>query len=77
MAIQASGGRSRPSVQAGGGRRRLDVLVGTGIVMAVLMGLVALGQGHMGHTRTMNYDLSAPRLSSPRAPAWMQQESRD
>jgi hypothetical protein len=40
--------------------------------MAVLMGLVALGQGHMGHTRTMNYNLTAPRLSSPRAPAWMQ-----
>jgi hypothetical protein len=46
--------------------------------MVVLMGLVALGQGHMGHTRTMNYNLTAPRLSSPRAPAWMQQqESRD
>jgi hypothetical protein len=65
------------AVQAGGGRRRLDVLVGTGIVMAVLLGLVALGQGHMGHTRTMNYNLTAPRLSSPRAPDWMRQDSRD
>jgi hypothetical protein len=66
------------AVQSGGGRPRLDVLVGTGIVMVVLMGLVALGQGHMGRTRTMNYDLTAPRLSSPHAPAWMKdQESRD
>jgi hypothetical protein len=65
------------AVETGGGRPRLDVLVGTGIVMAVLMGLVALGQDHMGHTRTMNYQLTAPRLASPRAPAWMQQDARD
>ena len=66
------------AVQAGGGRPRLDVLVGTGIVMAVLMGVVALGQGHMGHTRTMNDNLTAPRLSSPNVPSWMKnQESRD
>ena len=57
---------------AGGGRSRLDVLVGTAVVMAVLMVVVAFGQGHMGHTRTINFDLQAPRLSTPRPPAWMQ-----
>jgi hypothetical protein len=77
MAIQASGGRSRLAVQTGTRRTRLDVLVGTGIVMVVLLGLVALGQNHMGHTRTINYNLDAPRQAAPRAPAWMQQDSRD
>jgi hypothetical protein len=56
---------------AGGGRSRLDVLVGTAVVMAVLMVVVAFGQGHMGHTRTINFDLQAPHLSTPQAPAWM------
>lgn len=65
------------AVRAGGGRLRLGVLVGTGIVMLALLGLVALGQGHMGDTRRINDHLTAPRLSSPRAPAWMQQESRN
>ncbi len=57
--------------RAGSGQSRLDVLVGTSLVMAVLMALVALGQGHMGHTRTINFDLQAPRLASPKPPAWM------
>ena len=63
--------------QAGGGRPRSDVLVGTAVVMAVLMVLVLLGNGsHMGHTRTMNYNLQAPHLTSPAPPAWLR-DSRD
>ena len=57
------------TIQGSGRHSRVDVLIGTGIVMAVLMGLVALGQGHMGHTRTINYELNtSPRLSTAQAP---------
>ena len=55
---------------AGRGRSRLDVLVGTSLVMAVLIAVVALSQGHMGHTRTINFNLQPPHLSSPQAPSW-------
>jgi hypothetical protein len=61
--------------QAGGGRRRPDVLVGTAVVMALMMALMLLGNGHMGHTRTMNYDLKPPQIV-PAAPAWLR-DSRD
>lgn len=60
------------AVHAGGDRRRSDVLIGTSLVMAVMMVLMLLGNGHMGHTRTMNFNLQAPRLAAPRPPAWMQ-----
>jgi hypothetical protein len=55
---------------AGGRRSRLDVLIGTSVVMAVLMLLVAFGQGHMGHTHTINFNLQAPHLTAPQAPSW-------
>ena len=54
-----------------GERTRIDVLWGTLAVMVVLMVLVMLGQGHMGHTRTMNFDLQPPHLVTPKPPAWM------
>jgi hypothetical protein len=53
-----------------GGRSRIDVLVGTGLVMAALIGLV-LAAGNFGHTTRINQNLAAPRVSSINPPEWM------
>ncbi len=56
---------------SGGGRSRIDVLIGTGLVMAALIGLALLAGKHFGHTQRMNQDLTAPRISSLNPPEWM------
>jgi hypothetical protein len=55
----------------GGTRSRIDVLVGTGAVMVVLIALAMLAGNHFGRTRTMNFDLKAPQVSSIKPPEWM------
>ena len=56
---------------SGGGRSRIDVLVGTGLVMAALIGLALMAGTHFGHTQRMNQNLTAPRLTSLNPPEWM------
>jgi hypothetical protein len=55
----------------GGTRSRIDVLVGTGMVLVALMALAMAIGNHFGRTRTMNFDLKAPQVSSVKPPEWM------
>ncbi len=47
------------------------MLIGTGLVMAALIGLALLAGTHFGHTQRMNQDLTAPHISALNPPEWM------
>ena len=57
---------------SGGGRSRIDVLIGTGLVMAALISVALLGGVNFGRTHRINQDLTAPRVTAPNPPEWME-----
>jgi hypothetical protein len=55
----------------GGGGSRIDVLVGTGLVMAALIGLAVAAGTNFGRTPRINQNLTAPQLTQVHPPEWM------
>jgi len=55
----------------GEGPTRIDVLVGTGLVMAALIGLALAAGTNFGRTPRINQNLTPPRMSSLNPPEWM------